>query len=95
MKVLCPRCGQPVLLDHLEKSGGQSGICTKCKIFVRATYEKALYKETWEVHFEKQIGRVVSKESSNKGGGCLGVLGIYGGLILILAILYILFVAGN
>jgi len=95
MKVLCPKCGQVIQLDHLEKSGGQRSYCDKCKIYIQGIYEKGVYKETWDVNFERSFIRNPTKEGSNPGkkgsdtDGCLSLIGIVGGIGLVLLLLYL------
>ena len=55
MRVLCPRCNQPILLDYLEKKGDQLGYCSKCNISVNATFKKDGERMYWDVYFEKSL----------------------------------------
>jgi hypothetical protein len=53
MKTICPSCGQPITLDNVEEIGVGNGYCSKCKIYLHATYEKKGKHEFWTEEYEK------------------------------------------
>src|SRR5262245_35573586 len=70
MKVLCPRCNQPIDLGYLEKKGDQMACCPDCKTVVAAIYKKDGNRRYWEVAFEKPLPK------KPYGGGCGTAIGI-------------------
>ena len=81
MKVLCPRCNEPIELGYLEKSGAQMAPCSGCGTVVAANYKKDDKRTHWKIEFETPLS-----ESSGEDPGC-GC----GAAILMLIALSILF----
>ena len=81
MKVLCPRCNEPIDLGYLEKSGAQMAPCPECGTVVSANYKKDDKRTHWKLEFETPL-----PENSGEDHGC-GC----GAAILMLIALSILF----
>ena len=78
MKVLCPRCNEPIDLGYLEKNGAQMAPCTGCGTVVAANYKKDDKRTHWKLEFETPL-----PESSGEDPGC----GCGAGILILIALL--------
>ena len=83
MKVLCPRCNEPIDLGYLEKSGAQMAPCSGCGTVVAANYKKDDKRTHWKLEFETPL-----PESSGEdpGCGCGAAILILIGLLILIAL---------
>src|SRR5262245_13492883 len=81
MKVLCPRCNEPIDLGYLEKSGAQMAPGSGCGTGVAANYKKDDKRTRGKLEFE-----TVLPEDDGEADGC-GC----GAAILMVIVLSILF----
>lgn len=63
MKISCPNCNQTINLGYLEKTGDQMRRCSKCGVYVGATYKKTEDRIVWEVSFEKPLPKTRIEEN--------------------------------
>jgi hypothetical protein len=65
MKVLCPRCNEPIDLGYLEKNGAQMAPCSGCGTVVAANYKKDDKRTHWKLEFETPL-----PENGGEDDGC-------------------------
>ncbi|MGH9754148.1 MAG: hypothetical protein ACREA2_15325 [Blastocatellia bacterium] len=83
MKVLCPRCNEPINLGYLEKTGAQMACCPECGTVVSATYKKDDHRAHWKFEVEFPL----PKEEFDDGGcGCGAAIVILIALLILIAI---------
>lgn len=88
MKVLCPKCSQPLALDYLETKGDQMGYCPKCTIHVSGNYKKDIHREYWELYFEKPEAKPKPPaRDSSDGAVIMSILGFVFIVVLVFVIL--------
>ena len=84
MKVLCPRCNEPIDLGYLEKNGAQMASCPGCSTVVAATYKKDDRRTNWKFEVETPLPENNSEE---EGCGCGAAILILIGLLILIALL--------
>ena len=84
MKVLCPRCNEPIDLGYLEKSGAQMAPCPECGTVVSGNYKKDDKRTHWKLEFETPLPENNSEED---GCGCWAAILILIGLLILIAML--------
>jgi hypothetical protein len=82
MKVLCPRCNEPIDLGYLEKNGSQMAPCPGCGTVVAATYKK----DDKRIHWKFEVESPLSENSAEEPGcGCGAATLILIGLLIVIA----------
>lgn len=71
MKVLCPRCDEPIDLGYLEKKGAQMACCPECRTVVSATYKKDGDRAHWKFEVELPHAEKIPDDS---GCGCAAIV---------------------
>jgi hypothetical protein len=92
MKILCPKCGQTIVLSDLAKLGRQNSYCDRCKIYVHATYENNNRHEFWDVEYEKHH-KPPDQPKGDPFGEMLSFLGYFLFTILVIVLLFLFFVS--
>ena len=82
MKVLCPRCNEPIDLGYLEKNGAQMAPCPGCNTVVSATYKKDDKRYHWKFEIETPLSENNSEED---GCGCGAAILMLIGLLILIA----------
>jgi hypothetical protein len=82
MKVLCPRCNDPIDLGYLEKNGSQMAPCPGCGTVVSATYKKDDKRVNWKFEVETPVSET---NSEDPGCGCGAAILILIGLLILFA----------
>jgi hypothetical protein len=83
MKVLCPRCNEPIDLGYLEKNGSQMAPCPECGAVVAATYKKDDRRIHWKFEVETPLSE---KSPEDPGCGCGAAILILIGLLILFAL---------
>jgi hypothetical protein len=84
MKVLCPRCNEPIDLGYLEKSGAQMAPCSACGTVVSANYKKDDKRTHWKLEFETPLPEDSGEDT---GCGCGAAILILIGLLILFAMM--------
>src|SRR5262245_16506216 len=90
MKVICPRCDEPIDLGYLEKAGSQMASCPGCYTVVAATYKKDDKRAQWKFEFETPLpeNKAKAKTKAEDGGcGCGAAILMLIALLILIAML--------
>ena len=83
MKVLCPRCNEPIDLGYLEKNGAQMAHCPGCGTVVAATYKKDDKRVNWKFEVETPVSE---NSAEDPGCGCWAAILLLIGLLILIAL---------
>jgi hypothetical protein len=84
MKVLCPRCNEPIDLGYLEKNGAQMASCPGCSTVVAATYKKDDKRTHWMFEVETPLSE---NNTEDDGCGCVAAIILLIGLLILISLL--------
>src|SRR5215475_7892651 len=82
MKVLCPRCNEPIDMGYLEKNGSQMPPWPEWGAVVSATYKKDDRRINWKFEVETPLSE---KSAEDPGCGCGAAILILIGLLILFA----------